>query len=42
MALNLIIAAIIYWNTLPLGHAVAQRQSDGLSCPGARFASRSR
>ena len=31
--LNLLAAIVIYWNTLHLGHAVAQRQSDGLSVP---------
>ena len=31
--LNLLAVIVIYWNTLPLGHAVAQRQSDGLSVP---------
>ena len=30
---NLLAAIVIYWNTLHLGHAVAQRQSDGLSVP---------
>ena len=31
--LNLLAVIVIYWNTLHLGHAVAQRQSDGLSVP---------
>ena len=31
--LNLLAAIVIYWNTLHIGHAVAQRQSDGLSVP---------
>ena len=31
--LNLLAAIVIYWNTLHLGHAVAQRQCDGLSVP---------
>ncbi len=31
--LNLLAAIVIYWNTLHLGHAVAQRQRDGLSIP---------
>ena len=31
--LNLLAAIVIYWNTLHLGHAVAQRHSDGLSVP---------
>jgi TnpA family transposase len=31
--LNLLAAIIIYWNTLHLGHAVAGRQTAGLSCP---------
>ena len=31
--LNLLAAIVIYWNTLHLGHAVAQRQSDGLGVP---------
>lgn len=31
--LNLLAAIIIYWNTKHLGHAVAQRNQDGLDCP---------
>ena len=31
--LNLLATIVIYWNTLHLGHAVAQRHSDGLSVP---------
>ena len=31
--LNLLAAIVIYRNTLHLGHAVAQRQRDGLSIP---------
>ena len=36
--LNLLAAIVIYWNTLHLGHAVAQRQSDGLSVPSELLA----
>jgi len=31
--LNLLAAIIIYWNTLHLGRAVAERSRDGLDCP---------
>ncbi|MBB4278660.1 hypothetical protein GGE12_006471 [Rhizobium mongolense] len=31
--LNLLTAIIIYWNTVHLGHAVAERRNDGLDVP---------
>jgi TnpA family transposase len=31
--LNLLAAVVIYWNTLHLGHAVAQREQAGLPVP---------
>ncbi|AJA11753.1 hypothetical protein SKP52_24580 (plasmid) [Sphingopyxis fribergensis] len=31
--LNLLTASIVYWNTLPLGHAVEARRREGLDTP---------
>ena len=31
--LNLLTAIIIYWNTVHLGHAVAERRNEGLDVP---------
>ncbi len=31
--LNLLTAIIIYWNTIHIGHAVAERQREGLDVP---------
>ena len=36
--LNLLAAIVIYWNTVRLGHAVAQRRRAGLSVPAALLA----
>jgi TnpA family transposase len=31
--LNLLTAIIIYWNTVHIGHAVAERRNEGLDVP---------
>lgn len=36
--LNLLTAIIIYWDTVHLGHAVAERRNEGLDVPPERLA----